>query len=111
MHHFPKQMSASASRMHLLARHHIARAHRVLFAFSVLPATLADADTTQGGVRETAMIVREFEVGLWIPRTIVRSQTKVLIDAIRIDDFPRIHHAIRIPYRFELAERFDQFGA
>src|SRR5438105_11780644 len=47
MHHFPKQVRPPSRGMRLFPSHHIAWAHRVLFAFAVLPATLADADAAQ----------------------------------------------------------------
>src|SRR5262249_38288235 len=40
MHHFPEQMCPSTCRVHLLARDHVTRAHRVLFPFAVFPAAL-----------------------------------------------------------------------
>src|SRR5438477_11474156 len=97
MHHLPEKMGATARGVHLLPRDHVAGTHRVLLAFASFPTTLAHADATQCRIGEAAVIVGKFEIGRRLPRTIVRTQTQVFVDAIGVDDLSRIHLPVWIP--------------
>ena len=44
-----------------------------------------------------------------LPRTVIRTETQVFIDAIRIDDLARVHLPIRVPNGFEFTKGFNQF--
>src|SRR5262249_36857989 len=79
--HLPEQVRAAAGRVLLLARHHEARAHRVVAGLAVEAPALADADAALRGVRELAVIVRVLEVRLGPPRRVARAEPEILVRA------------------------------
>src|SRR5689334_22937919 len=98
--HLEEEMSAAARRVLFFARHHEGRTHRVLVTLAAEPAALSDADTAQRRVREAAAVVRVLEIGLERFGRIIGAEPKVLVDAVWIDDLPRVHFRVRIPDRF-----------
>src|SRR5581483_3601819 len=103
-------MRAATRAVLLFQSDHVAGAHGVLLALAVMPATFTHSHTPQRGVGEAALVLRPLEVRIWFPRFVARSEAEVLIDAIRINDFPRIHLPIGIPDGLEFTKRLDQFG-
>jgi hypothetical protein len=102
-------MSAATRGVPLFVRHHEAGAHRVILrVLTAVPAALADTDTAQGGMRKAAVIFGELEMRHRFPGTIVRAQSQVLIDPVRLDELAGIHLPIRVPDRLELTESLDQ---
>src|SRR5690242_9560600 len=91
MHHLPQQMCAAASGMHLLPRDHVAGTHRILLALTIFATTFPDPDTSQRRMGEAAMVLWKFKVGGRLPRPILRTQTKIFIDAIGVNDFSGIN--------------------
>ena len=98
-------MGAAAGRVLLLARHAEARAHDA----ALVVTAFADSNATQSGVREAAVVLREFEVRVRAPRIVVGAKTQIFIQPVRLDDHPGIHLPVRIPSILELVERLDQF--
>src|SRR5690348_14684606 len=103
-------MGAATSRMHFLPRNHVAGAHRILFTFAILAPALPHPNTSQGRVREAAMIVRKFKIRWWIPRMIVGPEPQIFVDMVWIHDLPWIHFPIGIPDSLELAKGLDQIA-
>ena len=99
--HLEEQARASARRVRLLPCGPVARAHRP----ALVPAAFADADTPNSRKREAPVVLWKTEVGQWLRGLIVRAQTQILIDAVRIDDLAWIHQAVGIPDALELTER------
>src|SRR5579864_4897276 len=94
----------------LLMRHHETRAHSVVIRLGcVLPPTFTHAYTAQCGMGKATFVVWIFEMRFWLPWVVVRSKSQVFINAIRINDFSRIHLPIGVPDGFELTECLDQF--
>src|SRR5579871_5390397 len=93
--------------MLFFASDHIAGAHGA----AIVTTADAGADATFGCIREAVMILRKMEVRRRILRMIAGAETQIFIDAVWIDDFAGIHFPVGIPNRFELAKRFDNFGA
>src|SRR5581483_10618757 len=87
--HLEQQPRPPAGGVHLLAGHHVARAHR---AAGFSPA-LADPDAAQGGVGEAAPVLVEGEVRLRLGRSVVGAEAQVLVDAVGIDHLARVHLA------------------
>src|SRR5579872_224364 len=108
MQHFPKQVRAATRRMHLFAGDHITRTHCVLSAFAIFAAALSNPNAAQRGMGEAAVIIRELEVCGWVPGMVVRSQSQVLIDVIRINKFSWIHLPIGVPNSLEFPKSLDQ---
>src|SRR5438045_3926298 len=91
--------------MFLLHRGPVARAHRLL----MLPPAFTDSDVPQAGIREAVSVLEEMEMRVNARWVVVRAKTQVLIDAIRVHEFSRIHLPFRIPHALELAESVEQF--
>ena len=102
--HFEEQPCAPARRVLLFARHTVARAHRAAMLFPAL----ADTDAPRRHEREAVVVVRVLEMRHDLRRPVAGAQPKILIDAIRVDDLPRVHLSVGIPDRLELAERLDE---
>src|SRR5579871_5765140 len=56
------------------------------------------------------MILRELEMRLRLPGSVVGAEAKMLVKLIGIDNLARIHLPVRIPGGLELAEGFHQLG-
>src|SRR5205814_2288356 len=108
MHHLEQEMRAAARRMLLLARRDVARAHDTVLG--LVPAAFADPDAAHRSAVPAALR-REGEAGVEPRRTVIGAEAEIGGDRVRIDDFARVHHAVRIPDRLELAERLDELGA
>jgi hypothetical protein len=106
-HHFEKQMGAAPRRVHFFARRFEARAHR--FAFET--ATLADAETTLRGESKTALVFGKLEVGVNASRLMIRPDTQIGVQWIRIDHLARIHFPLRVPDGFEFSKGLHKFRA
>ena len=91
--HLEEQMRPAASRVGILASHHVARAHRAGIVFSALSHT----DAPFGGIGKTTLVMRELEMGLDLRRVIVRAQSQVFARLKWIDDLVRIHAIVRVP--------------
>src|ERR1039458_5738996 len=70
--HLPKQVSATAGGVLFFARHAIAWAHDS----AGVATALADSHAAQAGSRETALILRKFEMRLWLPWIVARAEAK-----------------------------------
>src|SRR5215468_8793641 len=90
--HLPEQVGTTPSRVLFLARYPEARAHDPAF----IATALADSDTAQGGVCQAAVILWKLEMCGRPPRVGVRTEAKILVHAIGLDDFPGVHLPIRI---------------
>src|SRR4029079_12074667 len=91
----------------LLHRHPIARAHRLV----MMLAAIADADTAQRRAAEHAGVLRILEERhrlTWRERV---AEPQVLRGQVRIDDLARVHPALRIEDRLELAEPLNELRA
>src|SRR5262249_36820066 len=104
--HLKQQMRPAASGMLLLSRGAIARTHHT----ALRAAALANANATQRGAIKRALLA-ELELRRLVFSMIRFTQSQILRDLVRADDFARIHLSLRIPDRFELFECADQFGA
>src|SRR5919109_2589118 len=71
VHHLPEDVRASARRVLLLARDHVARAHHAAIGTPALP----DTDAAQCSVLEAAVILGEREVRLHPRRRVARPQS------------------------------------
>src|SRR5205814_6071917 len=105
--HLPKQVRPAASRVLLLARDAEAGAHDS----ALILTALANAHTPQGRFRQTAVVVRKFEMGFGLPGFLVDAQAQVVIHTIRADQLAWIHFPIGVPKRLEFLKRFDKFRA
>src|SRR5262245_33203347 len=102
-----EQARPSARRVLLLACDQVARAHRPRV---VLPA-FTDADAAEGRPGEAALVLRKLEVRGEPGRVVGRTQAKVGVHRVWIDDLAWIHLAVRVPDRLELPERPDEVVA
>src|SRR5207248_2685998 len=59
---------------------------------------------------ETA-VGAEIETSIRIRWTIGRRESQIRIERLRIDDVPRVHHAVGIKRVLEFAKRVDEFRA
>src|SRR5436305_3512238 len=103
----PKQVRPTASRVLLLARDTEAGAHDS----ALILTALANAHTPQGRFRQTAVVVRKFEMGFGLPGFLVGAQAQVVIHTIRADQLAWIHFPMGVPKRLEFLKRFDKFRA
>src|SRR5881394_705813 len=93
--------------MLLLARDHVARAHRAVFH----AAALANPDAPQHRAREIAEAFWIMKVSVGLPWLIVFAEAKLLVGAERVHNLTGIHFALRIPNRLKFAERLHQLWA
>src|SRR5215475_188003 len=91
--HLPQQVGATAGRVLFLAGYPKARAHDAAFVVSAR----AYSDAAQGGVCQAAVILRKLEMRGRAPGMVVGAEPEIFVDAVRLDDFPRIHLPIRVP--------------
>src|SRR5579864_5095563 len=105
--HLPKQMGAAAGGMLLFASDPKTRTHDATFILAAFP----HPNTTQSCLRQTAIVMRKFEMCFRLPRLVVRAKTKVLIHPVGKHQLAGIHFPIRVPKRFESAKRLHQLGA
>src|SRR5215469_5473525 len=101
-------MGPTTRGVHLFARNHVTRAHCVLRAFAIFASTLSNSHAAQSRMCKAAIVVGKLEISWRVPWVVVRTETQVLINVIRIDDFSRVHHPIGIPDGFEFAKSLDQ---
>src|ERR1051326_399228 len=104
LHRFPEQAGPAASRVHLLAGRHVARAHHARFL-----AAFADADAAQRRPPEIAGVILVVEMRAARAGVVGDAQPQVLVHAVRIDDLAGIHPVAGIPDRLELAESVHHF--
>ena len=95
-----------ARRVHLFMRDPIAWTHRTF----LLASALAHSHAANRGPCEATVIAWKLKVRRRLGRTIVRPQSKVLIDPIGVHDFSRIHFCVRIPDAFKLPKGLHQRG-
>ena len=57
------------------------------------------------------MVVRKLEVRGRLPRTVISSQSKVLIKLVGANQFPWVHFPVGVPKRLESRECFNEFRA
>src|SRR5579863_9566711 len=105
--HLEQGACASASRRRFFACDHETGTHRAALG----SAALAHADATQSCPRKAALVVGEFEIGLPRTRIVIGTQAQVLIYAIGIDHFTRVHFPVWVPDGFELTKGLNQFIA
>src|SRR5205823_766082 len=74
-------------------------------------AAFAYSDTTQGGMREAAVIFGELEMCLGLPRRVIWAKAQVFVELVGLKYFPRIHLPVWVPSLLEFAEGLHQFGA
>src|SRR5215813_6942018 len=72
-------------------------------------AALTNADAAQRGVRQAAVILRKLKMRWRTPWMVVRTEAKILVHPIRLDDFPGIHLPVWVPGCLELVECLDEF--
>src|SRR6266852_6002189 len=83
---FEKHVRSAACAMLLLQGDHVAGTHRTSVTF----AARSQSDTAQRGFREGTIIIRKFEMGLWLEWLVVDSQTQVLGGEVGVNDLVRI---------------------
>src|SRR5579864_182979 len=105
--HLPKQMGAAAGGMLFLARGAKAWAHHSALILPAFP----HPDTTQSCLRQTAIVMRKFEMSFRHPRLVVLAKTKVLIHLVGQHELAGIHFPLRVPQYLEPAKSLHQFGA
>ena len=96
-----QHVRAAARAVLFLERHHVARAHRP----GIVLAALAQADAPEHRPLEGSLVVRKRELRRGPLRRVVGAEPEVLGRQIGVDDLARVHLAVRIPDRLELAER------
>ena len=96
-----QHVRAAARAVLFLERHHVARAHRA----GIVLAAFAQADAPQHRPLERSLVVRKREVRGRPLRRVVGAEPEVLGRQIGVDDLARVHLAVGIPDRLELAER------
>src|SRR5688572_15732837 len=89
--------------MHFLEGHHIARTHRA----AGISSTNACSHTPLRRENEIEPVVRILKVCFRNRRVKVRAKPKVLVEAIRSDEFSRIHFPLGIKDLLELFESFE----
>src|SRR5436190_15596190 len=100
-------MCPAAGAVLFLEGDHVAGTHRT-------PVTLAassQSDASQCSFREGAIIVRKFEMRLWLEGLVVGPQTQVLGGKVGVNNFVRIQFIVGIPNRFEFTESHHQLGS
>ena len=110
--HFPEQVSAAASGVLFFAGDAIAGAHHAAF----FAAALSHSNAAQGGEGQAAMIGGKLKASLGFPRSVIRAETKVLVEFVgrllrQTNDFAGIHFAVGVPCRLEFAECLHEFRA
>ncbi len=105
--HLEEHPGPSPGGVLLLPGRHVAGAH----AAGVDVAALPDADAAGGGLAEVVVVVGEGEVGAHRRQPRVRATAQVVGGVVRVDHLARVHHAVGVPDRLELAERPDQLLA
>ena len=98
--HLEEQVGPAAGRVLLLARDHVAGAHRAALGASAL----AHAHAAQGGSAQAALVLGEAEVGLWLRGCVAGAQAQVLVQPVGIDHLAGVHLPVRVPDGLELAE-------
>ena len=106
-HHLEQEVRAAAGRMHFLARRLEARAHRL----PAEAAAFADPKAALGGLSKAAVVVRVLEVGLDVPRRVIRAEAQIGVEWVGVDDLARVHPPMRVPDGFEFTKSLDQLGA
>ena len=100
-------MSAAAGGVLFLVRGAPAGAHDAPF----FAAAFSYSYAAECGVTQASMILREPKTRYRLPRSVVRSQTEILVQFVRFDQLARVHFPVRIPSSFELAEGLHQLRA
>ena len=102
--HLEQQASPPARRVLLVARHHVARAHRAALG----PPALAHADAPEArSAGEAVLRVGIPEEGDRLGRGEVGAEAQVRVERVGFDDAPRVHPVVRIPDRLERSEGPD----
>src|SRR5438270_512698 len=105
--HLPEEVGAAAGGVLFFVGGAPTGAHDAAF----FAAAFAYSDTTQGGMREAAMIFGELEMCFRLPRCVIWAQAQVFVEPVGLKHFSRIHLPVGIPCLFEFAEGLHQFGA
>ena len=105
--HLPEQVSAAAGGVFFIVGGAPTGTHHAAF----FAAALANTDAAQRSVREAAMILRELEMGLRLPRCVVRAQAEIFVELVGTDQLAGVHLPVGIPGGFKFAEGLDQFWA
>ena len=83
---FKKHMRAATGTVLLLQRDHVAGTHRTSVTF---PAR-SQSNASQRRFRERAVIIRKFEMSLWLEWLVVDSQAQVFCGDVCLNDLVRI---------------------
>src|SRR5947207_606789 len=78
--------------MFLLARDHVARAHRSI----LMPPTFAYPDATLHCVGKTSFVTRIFEIRLPLRRIVMLAVTQIFVAPVRANDFTWVHFPVRV---------------
>jgi hypothetical protein len=71
----------------------------------------ADADAPERRVGEVAAVLLVGQASPRPWRVVVGAELEILVDAVGVDDLPRVHLPVRVPDALEAAEGFDELGA